>query len=262
MPLLLLIAVLSAAPAAAQSPQPTWPRGAPASFVDLAYPPEALNARVTGTVVLRVTADPTGRVTGAERLNGPGLLAAAAIDNVRKWTLSPGVSTGAVVYLFEIDPGACNDDHQSLFRLAKPNLAVITACTRPGRANPYPWQWQSPEIMVESWGTPLYPPIAQAARISGVVVLELSVDDRGAVEVKPLTDLFILTDAAVAHAKTWKMHPGSGSRRGVFVYEFTLDHPYCPTQGQLAFIWVTADYRRLAACSPLIDVATAGADRR
>ncbi len=44
------------------------------------YPVDARNARIQGTVVLRVEVDPTGRVTHVEALEGPVALRQAAID--------------------------------------------------------------------------------------------------------------------------------------------------------------------------------------
>lgn len=248
----LWIVALLVAPIFAQtSVSVAWPRVPPAVFVDLAYPPGALAARAVGRVVVRVTTDAAGRVMGVESLSGPEVLVPAVLANVRRWTLSPGVSTGTVVYRFEIDYAACNDDSRSLFRLVKPNLAVMTACSGPNRV---PASLPSSELEFISWGDrPRYPAIAQSARLTGVVVLELSVDARGmVVDARPLTELPVLTEAAVAHSKTWRAHP-SAPRRGIMVYEFALDNPACDRQDQTAFWMVTADYMRLSACEMLID---------
>ncbi len=249
--LVLMVALLGAPVFAQTAASVSWPRVPPAVFVDLAYPPEALTGRVVGRVVVRVKTDAAGRVVGAESLTGPDVLVPAVLANVRLWTLSPGVSTGTIVYRFEIDYGACNDDSRSLFRLAKPNLAVITACSGPGRA---PVSSPSSELEFVSWGDlPRYPAIARSARLTGVVVLELSVDASGVVvESRPLTELPLLTEAAVAHSKTWKARAGA-RRRGIVVYEFALDNPACDRRDQTAFWWVTADYMRLSGCEMLIE---------
>lgn len=251
MRLVLWIVALVVAPVFAQTPAPAWPPR-PAVFVDLSYPPEALAARITGRVVVGWTTDSSGRVVGAESLSGPDLLVPAALANVKQWTFSPGVRTGAVVYRFEIDYGACNDDSRSLFRLAHPNLAVITACTGPGR--PFPNVPSSELEFASSGDPPRYPAIAQSARVTGVVVLELSVDARGVVvESRPLTGPLLLTEVAVAHSRTLRARP-SKSRRAIIVYEFDLDNHACDNQQGSAFWWVTADYMRLSACAPLIQV--------
>jgi TonB family protein len=244
---------LLVAPVFVQGPSATtWPRVPPIVFVDLAYPPQALAARVVGRVVVRVTTDAAGRVVEAESLSGPALLAPAALANIRQWTLSPGVSTGTVVYRFEIDHATCNDDSRSLFRLAQPNLAIITACTGPGRV---PVASPSSALGFVSWGgdSPQYPAWARKARLTGVIVLDLSIDAGGVVvDSRALTDLPVLTEAAVAHSKTWRAYPGA-PRRGIMVYEFALDNPACDRRDQTAFWMITADYMRLSACEMLVD---------
>jgi TonB family protein len=68
-----------------------------------------------------------------------------------------------------------------------------------------------------------YPPIAQNARVTGIVVLEVSVDAKGAVtDSRLLTGVPLLTQAAVDHSKRWQFHPVE-RRRGIIVYEFALD---------------------------------------
>jgi hypothetical protein len=107
-------------------PSPAQPPQQPGGFVDLAYPADALAARATGVVVVRVTADASKRVTHAEALSGPAILRPAAVANARQWTLRSGPGADVIVYRFEIDHGACNDDSRSLFRRVYPNLALIT----------------------------------------------------------------------------------------------------------------------------------------
>ena len=225
------------------------PRNGPEVFVALAYPPEALAARIEGAVVVRVTTDASGRVIAAEPLSGPAALVPAVLDSVKQWTVSRSSRTGVIVYRFEIDHARCNDDGRSLFRLKKPNLAVVTACTKGGARGIV-----SPTDQLDfvSMGGPaVYPSIAFAARVTGVVVLELSLDAKGmVVDSRPLTEVPLLTEAAVAHSKTWRFEP-TERRRGIFVYEFDQDLRTC--DDRLTDFWrVTADFWRLSTCSPLI----------
>ncbi len=236
--------------------QGVWPRVPPAVFVDLPYPAEALAARVEGVVVLRVATDRTGRVTSAESLSGPDPLVLPALANVRQWTLSPGLEGGVVVFRFEIDQAFCNDDSRSLFRLMSPNLALVTACSTLGRV---PASAPPDDFYLISTGESAeYPPIAVSARLTGVVVLELSVDAKGDIaDIRSLTELPLLTEAAVAHAKQWRTRPG-GRRSGLIVYEFALDRRTCTAAAPTEFWRVTSNYWRLSACSPFIN---AEADR-
>ena len=78
-----------------------------------------------------------------------------------------------------------NDDRRSLFRLKKPNLAVVNACTEGGSRGV-----SSTDQLrfVSKGGLGVHPSIAFSARITGVVVLELSLNAKGmVVDSRPLT---------------------------------------------------------------------------
>ncbi len=252
--LLLLLTTLPVASAVAQtSSEVAWPRLQPQVFVELAYPTEALDARLVGRVVVQVTTDATGRVVTSKSLAGPPLLAAAAVENAKGWTLTPGVRSGALVYRFEIDPGRCNDDRRSLFRLTQSNTAMITACTATHRTtHPNGEAW---DVQFVSFGErPLYPPLAQSARFTGVILLEVSIDPSGkVVESQSLTNVPFLADAAVAHSRTWRARPAPTARRAVVVYEFALDNNVCDVQTRTAFWEVAPNVLRLSGCSPLVN---------
>ncbi|MDG2040577.1 MAG: energy transducer TonB, partial [Ilumatobacter sp.] len=55
---------------------------------------------------------------------------------------------------------------------------------------------------------PIYPPVAQSARVSGVVILEAVIGADGRVtDVKVLREVALLTDAAVAAVRQWEYTP-------------------------------------------------------
>jgi TonB family protein len=225
---------------------------AAATFVDLSYPLEALAARVTGTVVVRVRTDASGRVAEAEPLSGPADLRPAVVANVRQWTFAPGQGTNVLVYRFEIDRARCNDDSRSLFRLVQWNVALITACTGPGRA-----QVRSPQddVPITSYGdVPRYPRIAKGTLTTGAVVLDLSIDANGRVtEAGVLNDVRFLTEPAVAHVKTWHVDTTS-ARRGVVVYEFTFDNNLCTAEDSdhSVFQPLGTNHVRLSVCGAIL----------
>lgn len=233
-------------------------RGRPQTFVDLSYPAEALTARVAGTVAVRVTMDESFRVVEAEPLSGPAALMPAVLANARQWTLAPGPRTDVLVYRFEIDHATCNDDSRSLFRLVHRNLALITACTGPGRRLVVPFI--SDDVKVESYGTPpKYPQLAKSARITDTVVLDLSIADDGQVtEARVLTGLPIVTHAAIDHVKTWRMQTTSARRR-VVIYDFVFDDVLCERGNfeNSTFRGLGTNHVRLSACGDrLVDVTS------
>ncbi len=100
------------------------------TFQDLAYPASALNAKVQGAVVVQATLDDNGNIVDVIALSGSRLLVPDCLLNAKRWTFyrSPN-HTGFIVYDFEIKDGECHDASRSLFRVLRPNLALITACT-------------------------------------------------------------------------------------------------------------------------------------
>jgi TonB family protein len=244
----------SVAVAAAQTPlRPA----APVAFVDLAYPREALDARTIGFVVVRATTDAEGRVTGAESLTGPDVLARATVDNVRQWTLSTRGGSEVLVFRFDIDYARCNDDSRSLFRLVHPDLAVIAACSGPTRKPVSTRDWW---LLRPQAPPPQYPGIAHRARVAGVVALDVSIDAEGrVVDVKALSQgTPLLAPAAVADVKTWRAmaNPRPPGRNVVIVYEFAFDGRRCDSQYSTSYEDVLPQYVRLSGCSPVIDHST------
>ena len=61
------------------------------------YPPFAVAARVSGTVLIEAIIDQTGRVTSATIVKSVPVLDAAAIESVRKWRFEPPRIGGRVV---------------------------------------------------------------------------------------------------------------------------------------------------------------------
>lgn len=60
------------------------------------YPEVAKRMRISGDVLLEVTVDPAGNVSGVKKLSGNTMLSAAAEDAVRKWKFEPGPSVSTV----------------------------------------------------------------------------------------------------------------------------------------------------------------------
>jgi len=61
------------------------------------YPPEALAARITGTVMIEAVIDPEGNVTNTKVLSGVPLLDDAALAAVRQWKYTPTLVNGQPV---------------------------------------------------------------------------------------------------------------------------------------------------------------------
>ena len=65
--------------------------------VDVVYPPQALVARVFGTVIVEVSIDENGTVSSARAVSGHPLLQGAAVDAARGWTFKATTVEGKAV---------------------------------------------------------------------------------------------------------------------------------------------------------------------
>ena len=61
------------------------------------YPQEAKDAKVSGTVVLHVTIDTSGKVEDANVISGPSMLQQASLDAVQQWEYRPYLLNGEAV---------------------------------------------------------------------------------------------------------------------------------------------------------------------
>jgi TonB family protein len=62
-----------------------------------AYPAAAKAERVSGTVIVEVTVDETGKVIGTRAVCGPDLLVPASVEAARQWRFSPTLLSGTPV---------------------------------------------------------------------------------------------------------------------------------------------------------------------
>jgi TonB family protein len=65
--------------------------------VNPVYPPDAIQARVQGVVILECTISPTGKVAQVKPLRGIPLLTEAAIEAVKQWEYTPTTLNGVAV---------------------------------------------------------------------------------------------------------------------------------------------------------------------
>jgi protein TonB len=81
-------------PAAMQAPAGKTIAPKLVSSSRLTYPPSARQTGIQGTVTVLATVDANGAVSSVKALNGPLLLRQAAVDSVKQWKYSPGLTDG------------------------------------------------------------------------------------------------------------------------------------------------------------------------
>ena len=212
----------AAAPESSQSP------GAPLQIVNQmleghilrkvppVYPPLARQARIQGTMTLRVIINQLGDVRDVQLLSGHPMLAPAAIEAVKQWKYAPYELNGEAV---EVET-----DVQVNFRLADDPPPQGTPGNIVGGANgelisgvvasfPKPLEGERvSEAVMRLRRTqkvdPIYPGVAGPPHIQGTVVLDVRVNSLGDVEeVVRISGPPTLAPTAIAAVKQWKYIP-------------------------------------------------------
>jgi TonB family protein len=153
------------------------------------YPPLAIRARVMGSVGLKIAVNEEGLVTDVQVIDGHPLLTDAAVNAVRQWRYSPTTLNGKPVSV----------------------IATVTVVFNLGDTPPpNTIGGNNPDIgsklirRVE----PVYPELAKRSRVSGKVILEISVNEEGVVtDAQAIDGHPLLNDAAVDAVRQWKYSP-------------------------------------------------------
>jgi len=169
------------------------------------YPDEAKSQRVQGVVVLRARIAKDGTVKDLQVVSGPPPLIVSAIDAVRQWKYKP--------YLLNGEP----TDVETTINI---NYTFGEAADTEGQAEGAPSQSSPgvPNALRVSPGamegnliakvTPIYPEIAKAAHLQGVVVLHAIISKTGDVEnLSVISGPPMLTSSAVDAVRQWRYKP-------------------------------------------------------
>ena len=140
-----------------------------------------------------------------------------------------------VVYNYRLAKGECKSE-SSFFTFQSPDIATITSC-RPKSAKSSSSQDGSSDVDVTLRDRDIevlefeelnYPSLARQARISGVVVVEAKLDDKGEVaEATAISGHPVLIPDCLANIRKWRFRPNA-RRLAVVVYNFAF-----PCQGLL-----------------------------
>jgi TonB family protein len=170
------------------------------------YPPLARQARIQGTVVLRIVIDKEGAVRDPQLVSGHPMLAPAAIEAVKQWRYKPyvlddkPVEVGTIVRVsFRMPDGPENSSprgsqQDSAARARVPKQVRVSAGVMQG--------------LLDHKVDPEYPADAKEKHVAGTVVLNVDVDSEGNVARVELVDGHpMLAPAAMDAVLQWKYHP-------------------------------------------------------
>jgi protein TonB len=201
--------------------------------VPATYPAEARSIDAIGTVSLVATIDETGRVVEIRKVREPLVLTPSASTNptatriaaeamvrdaasaLRRWTYAPPTD-GPIAFgvTFSFKPGAEPTASQATAIPAVPSGQAAAAASLSGVASP-----GGPNQPVRVGGSikaptqiskvqPVYPLIAQSARVSGVVILEAVIGVDGRVtDARVLRSIPLLDQAALDAVRQWVYTP-------------------------------------------------------
>lgn len=188
------------------------------------YPPLARQARIQGTVILKVIITKSGDVANIQLVSGHPMLAPAAIEAVKQWKYDP--------YLLNGDPIEVETKLAVNFTLS--DKPPATGSTPPDSAkagdsggafsgiiSPHQEQPAPPVVpqrvrvssgvaqgLLVSKVNPIYPQEAKDQRIQGVVTLQVIVDKEGNVaDIKVISAHPLLAPPAIEAVKQWKYRP-------------------------------------------------------
>jgi TonB family protein len=186
------------------------------------YPPLARQARIQGTVILKVVINKSGDVENMQLFSGHPMLAPAAIEAVKQWQYKP--------YLLNGEPVEVETKVMVNFTLAGSPPAEGVVGDAPGGIPPggqggivsstpgdadHP---ATPERVRVSQAVmagllltkvpPQYPADAKDQRIQGVVLMKVNIDKEGNVSnIQLISGHPLLAPAAIEAVKQWKYRP-------------------------------------------------------
>jgi len=170
------------------------------------YPPLARQARIQGTVILRVIISKSGDVSQLQPISGHPMLAPAAIDAVRRWKYKPYEVNGEPVEVAtNVQVNFTIADNPPADEQSKAEQTTPTKATPPRRIRVS--QGVSSRLL-EHKVPPKYPREAREENIQGIVNLRVNIDTQGNVyKLEIVSGDPTLAAAAIDAVRQWKYRP-------------------------------------------------------
>jgi TonB family protein len=163
------------------------------------YPPIAMSAHVSGVVIIEARVEGDGRISRARVLKSIPLLDQAALDAVYQWEFTPTLMNGTptpviMTVTVNFESGTTG------------NLTSRTPSSLSDGAIRIGGELKPPTKLKHV--PPVYPPAAQANRISGIVIIEARIESDGTVSrTHVLKSIPMLDEAAEEAVRQWVFTP-------------------------------------------------------
>ena len=205
-----------AASAAGQSGLPDSTRLVVVKFPKPVYPEAARRQQVQGEVLVRLAITPAGDVESATPISGDPLLAAAAVDAMKKWKFQPSIRNGQAVRV------TTNQRYDFAFSdkvtdiSPKDTISISSPAAPP--ASPGGTDKELPQRVRVAQGvsagmlihkvSPIYPERARANGIQGTVVLRALIGKDGLIKgLRKVSGPEELASAAIGAVQQWRYRP-------------------------------------------------------
>ena len=192
------------------------------------YPEAATSMRAEGRVVVAVKVSQKGVVDSTEALYGPPIFVQPALDAAKRWRFvesknrNERISELAFVFLIADKPA---DSGVTFFPPNQMEVVVDGPSRVVGQTSPRVGEDdENPEVTKSV--APTYPAIAIMARASGVVKLEVRIDDKGKVITAAAKSGHpLLQWSSVAAARRWEFAASAKKERSVsLIFVFNPNH--------------------------------------
>lgn len=172
------------------------------------YPADAMKAGIEGIVEVEIVIENDGAVKSARVVRSIPALDAAAIDAVKQWRFKP-FSGNAVTRTAELSFTLKDNQERLDVSHAGDQMPLAAAgSSNDGAPQPVRVGGNIRTPTKTHHANPVYPPDAQAARVAGMVILEVRIGTDGSVEdARVLRSIPILDEAALEAVRQWRFTP-------------------------------------------------------
>jgi TonB family protein len=184
------------------------------------YPAIAKKVNASGEVQVEIIIGENGQVISAKALSGHPVLRSAAENAAMKWVFKPTLLEGQPVK----QPGIL----KFIFTPPSPESVPPAEATNAGIPEKTRVSGGVLQGLAIKKTQPPYPPIARAARASGAVQVQITINETGEViEASVISGHPLLRDAALEAARQWLFKPTELSGvpvkvQGILTFNFTL----------------------------------------